>query len=166
MIFLRLDCLLYVWAMLNVPKHDWKILKGFSAPCNYTTELKLKMSYRSITQVAIIDALWHACNSSPNLIILLSPTREYNMSPLFAPCIARIVRWKLWLPTPKTTSCRIMSMSKTKNAEIAHCLPLSGLLHTFADYLRNFSFFLHAVCLRFGAFGGDQLTTGKRQCHA
>lgn len=51
-----------------------------------------------------------------------------------------------------------MSMSKTKNAEIANCLPLSGLLHTFADYLRSFSFFLHAVCLRFGAFG-DQLTT-------
>jgi hypothetical protein len=28
-----------------------------SAPCHYTPELKLKMSYRSITQVAMIDAL-------------------------------------------------------------------------------------------------------------
>ena len=61
-------------------------------------------------------------------------------------------------------------MSKTKNAEIAHCLPLSGLLHTFADYLRNFSFFfacgLFAVWSIWGGSTYYRETTMSRLSHA
>ena len=76
----------------------------------------------------------------------------------FAPCIARIVHWKLWLVSPPKTEivwnyvqC---SKQKVQKLQIAY---FCGFLRIFADYLRTFASFLRTFCLWFGAFG-DQHT--------
>ena len=77
----------------------------------------------------------------------------------FAPCIACIVHWKLWLVSHQNRNCvGLCTVFKTKSAEIANCL-LLWVFDGFCVFLRIICvlFFLRTFCLWFGAFG-DQHT--------
>ena len=95
-------------------------------------------------------------NSSPNLIILLSPSRDYNMSLCSLYCAYCALKALVGKPTKNRNCVELCTVFKTKSAEIANCL-LLWVFAYFADYLRTFASFLRTFCLWFGAFG-DQHT--------
>ena len=96
-------------------------------------------------------------NSSPNLIILLSPSRDYNnMSLCSLYCAYCALKALVGKPTKKEIVWNYVQCSKqeVQKLQIAY---FCGFLRIFADYLRTFASFLRTFCLWFGAFG-DQNT--------
>ena len=96
-------------------------------------------------------------NSSPNLIILLSPSRDYNnMSLCSLYCAYCALKALVGKPTKTESVWNYVHCSKQKvqKLQIAY---FCGFLRIFADYLRTFASFLRTFCLWFGTFG-DQHT--------
>ena len=79
-------------------------------------------------------------NSSPNLIILLSPSRDYNMSLCSLYCAYCALKALVDKPTKTEIVWNYVHCSKQKvqKLQIAY---FCGFLRIFADYLRTFAFF-------------------------
>ena len=76
-------------------------------------------------------------NSSPNLIILLSPSRDYNMSLCSLYCAYCALKALVGKPTKNRNCVELCTVFKTKSAEIANCL----LLWVFAYFCGLFAYF-------------------------
>ena len=83
-------------------------------------------------------------NSSPNLIILLSPSRDYNMSLCSLYCAYCALKALVDKPTKTEIVWNYVHCSKQKvqKLQIAY---FCGFLRIFADYLRTFAFFFAYV---------------------
>ena len=76
-------------------------------------------------------------NSSPNLIILLSPSRDYNMSLCSLYCVYCALKALVGKPTKTEIVWDYVQCSKQKVQKLPNCL----LLWVFADFCGLFAYF-------------------------